>query len=166
MNDTFRPGLDRIGLPNGVDGQLWLCSKHVVGPAPEEVRGEIGEGTVVVSFNKPGDLAMFDGYAAWLASSPDARWFPIMDFHAPDLDDALVMLDEIVGLLRAGRPVLMHCSAGVGRTGTMAVAVLMLLGVDMDHALEQVARQRRGAGPEVGAQRNLILALDAYLTGP
>ena len=156
-------GLDRITLPSDVAGQLWLCGKHAVAPDPESVRARLGAGTVVVSFNRPRDITRYAGYAEWLSTSPDARWFPIPDFHAPPLDEALPILDEIAGLLRDGHPVLMHCSAGIGRAGTMAVATLMMLGVPWSDALVGVARDRHGAGPEVGAQRRLITALAAYL---
>ena len=156
-------GIDRITLPADVSGALFLCGKHVVGPDPEAVRTQLGEGTVVVSFNQPRDIARYDGYAAWLAGSPDARWLPIPDFHAPPLDDALPLLDDVADLLRAGRPVVMHCSAGVGRAGTMAVAVLMVLGVPWSDALARVARERRGAGPEVGSQSELIRSLARHL---
>lgn len=157
-------GIDRITLPPDVRGALYLCGKHVVGPDPEAVRARLGDGTVVVSFNQPRDIARYEGYAAWLGSSPDARWLPVPDFHAPPLDDALPLLDEVAALLRAGRPVVMHCSAGVGRAGTMAVAVLMVLDVPWSDALAQVARERRGAGPEVGSQSQLIRALAAHLS--
>jgi len=156
-------GLDRIGLPDDVDGALWLCGKHVIAPDPEAVRADLGDATIVVSFNSQRDIDRYAGYADWLTGSPDARWFPIPDFHAPPLDDALPILEEISGLLRSGRPVVMHCSAGIGRAGTMAVATLMMLGVPWSDALAQVARDRRGAGPEVGAQSELIRALATHL---
>ena len=157
-------GLDRIGLPDDIEGALWLCGKHVVAPDPEAVRAAIGAGTTVVSFNQRRDIERYTGYAEWLIASPDARWYPIPDFHAPELDDALPILDEISELIRSGRPVLMHCSAGIGRAGTMAVAVLMMLGVRWSDALAQVARDRPGAGPEVGAQSDLIRSLAIHLT--
>ncbi|NKB41967.1 MAG: hypothetical protein GKR86_13215 [Ilumatobacter sp.] len=51
----------------------------------------------------------------------------------------------------------------IGRAGTMAVAVLMVLGMSWSDALAQVASDRRGAGPEVGSQSELIQSLAGFL---
>lgn len=156
-------GLDRIRLPPDVGGELWLGGKHAIAPDPEAVRTQIGARTLVVCFNQERDIARYEGYADWLRSSPDARWFPIADLHAPPLDEALPILDDLSRVIRAGRPVVMHCSAGIGRAGTMAVGVLMVLGVPWSDALAGVAQDRRGAGPEVGAQSQLIQSLALHL---
>ena len=52
---------------------------------------------------------------------------------------------------------LVHCAAGFGRSGTVAVCTLVALGVGRREALERVATDRPGAGPEVGAQRELVV---------
>lgn len=159
-------GLDRIRTPDGASA-LWLCGKHVVAPDPESVRSQLGtestEPVIVVCFNQPADIQRYDGYVDWLRTSPHARWFPIPDFHAPTLPDALAITADLAALSRLGHPLVLHCSAGKGRAGTMAVAVLMRLGVDRERALETVRSCRPGAGPEAGAQRDLILALDEHL---
>ncbi len=156
-------GLDQILTPEGT-GEMWLCGKHVVGPDPEAVRERVGGNCTIVSFNQARDIARYRDYEPWLRTSPNARWFPIPDFHAPPLEEALPILDEIAALLQQGDNVVMHCSAGVGRAGTMAVAVLMTLGVSMRDALRQVSSDRPGAGPEVGSQRDLVLQLAGHLS--
>ena len=59
----------------------------------------------------------------------------------------------------------MHCAAGIGRTGTMAVCVLVAFGTPLDEALRIVGEARPMAGPEVGAQRELVEAFAARLAG-
>ena len=48
------------------------------------------------------------------------------------------------------------CRAGIGRTGTMTVCLLMMLGMEPQAALAHVAAHRPMAGPEVGAQREQL----------
>jgi hypothetical protein len=155
-------GLDRIRTPAGV-GTLWVCGKHVVGPDPEAVRSRIGPRTTVASFNQRSDIERYDGYVEWLERSEWALWFPIPDFHAPSVHDAMPMLEAITTRLGSDDAVLLHCSAGMGRAGTMAVCTLMVLGVSRDDALARVRDDRPGAGPEVGAQRALVGDLQEHL---
>ena len=68
-------------------------------------------------------------------------------------------LDDLVYRLQHGETVVVHCAAGIGRAGTTAVALLMLLGADIDAALATVRANRPMAGPEVGSQLDLITAL-------
>jgi protein-tyrosine phosphatase len=72
---------------------------------------------------------------------------------------------DIAAHLDAGTGILMHCGAGMGRAGTLAAAVLLHYGVPLPEALETVAGSRPGAGPEVGAQKDLLIALSESRPG-
>ena len=54
--------------------------------------------------------------------------------------------------------VIVHCGAGMGRAGTIAVGVLVAAGLDAGTALTRVAAARPGAGPESGPQADLVAA--------
>jgi hypothetical protein len=151
-------GVDRVPLPSD-RGQLWLCGKHVVGPDVVEAMEAIGA-TDVVCLNERSELATrYPEYVAWLDAGRGAHWHPIPDLHAPSVEDARVLVAQVRGLLDAGATVLMHCGAGIGRAGTMAAAVLMTYGIPVAEAVAIVARHRPMAGPEAGAQRELLEAL-------
>jgi protein-tyrosine phosphatase len=91
-------------------------------------------------------------------------WFPIPDLDAPAFDEFGPVLTGLVDRVVAGERVIVHCGAGIGRAGTTAVAVLVSLAVPLDDALEHVRRHRPAAGPEVGAQLDLVRRLHAHLT--
>lgn len=83
--------------------------------------------------------------------------FPIRDFGAPTDDEAprfWLLARETADAVRGGERVFIHCGAGVGRTGTFAVAVLVELGIDYEQALQEIRQAE--AGPEVPAQRELL----------
>ena len=58
---------------------------------------------------------------------------------------------------------LVHCAAGIGRAGTTATAILMILGMDEEEATHHVRLHRPMAGPEAGTQRNFITDLSRHL---
>ncbi len=59
---------------------------------------------------------------------------PIVDQHAPDLI-TVERTHRFINKMKAeGRPVLVHCHAGIGRTGTMLHAYFILEGVSLDEA--------------------------------
>lgn len=61
---------------------------------------------------------------------------------------------EVSRRLHRGEAVLVHCYAGIGRTGTFAAAVLVALGVPVRSALGAV--YDAGSGPGSGQQEALI----------
>jgi protein-tyrosine phosphatase len=157
-------GIDAIPLPRP-NGALWLCGKHVTGPDPEAALARVGA-TTIVCLNERHELEdRYPEYVAWLAAHRGERavWFPIPDLHAPAVEVVMPLLDELRRRLDDGERLLMHCGAGIGRAGTIAACLLMAMDVDADDALAVVADHRPMAGPEAGAQRELIEALAARI---
>lgn len=65
---------------------------------------------------------------------------PIVDMEAPSATAALALFDTLDRAIRAGRPVAVHCRAGLGRTGTILAAYLIFTGLEALDALEKVRR--------------------------
>lgn len=156
-------GIHEIPLPVTVPGRLWLCGKHAIAPDPERLIGEVGADAVVCLTAEHELAGHYPRYVAWLRAQPVERvlWYPIPDLHAPTLVEFAPTLADIVARLVAGRGAIVHCAAGIGRAGTVASCVLVSLGVGLDDALGQVRRHRPMAGPEAGAQLELVRELDA-----
>jgi protein-tyrosine phosphatase len=155
-------GADAVPLPSGPGG-LWLAGKHFIGPDPEGALDRVGA-TAIVCLNEADELAdRYPGYVDWLRDNAPERavWFPVPDLHAPDVDDATALVAELRRRLDAGATLLMHCGAGIGRAGTLAAAVLMAMGLTREAAVATVAAHRPMAGPEAGAQVELLEALDS-----
>jgi protein-tyrosine phosphatase len=158
---SLHGGVDEVPLPPSAGGRLWLCGKHFIAPDPETALAQVGA-TTAVCLTEPAELIdRYPHYVAWLGANQPARalWWPIPDLHAPDLDDAVVLLDELRTRLRSGQSLLLHCGAGIGRAGTVAAALLVTMGLATDDAVAHVAAHRPMAGPEAGAQSDLLEAL-------
>lgn len=157
-------GIDPI--PGVGSGKLSLCGKHAVGPDPEGALVRSGA-TTIVCLNPQNELAArYPSYVAWLDQNRNERavWFPIPDLYAFPLDQMMPLFDNLQARLRAGEHLLVHCGAGIGRAGTVATCLLMLSGHDAADALAIVAANRPMAGPEVGAQRDLVAELEDRLS--
>lgn len=152
-------GIDPIPLPSGVAGQLRLCGKHAIG-ARRFADPAMPWSTVVCLCERHELTDRYPDYVAWLDRSGDhAIWWPIADLHAPDAGVMIPFAVSLARRLRAGQRLLVHCGAGMGRAGTVAVCVLVGLGVTADDAQRILDRARPGAGPEAGPQRRLVDAM-------
>jgi len=84
-------------------------------------------------------------------------WFhlPMRDFGvAFDADGFKAGVAQLADAVRAGEGVLLHCAAGIGRTGTVAACLLKALGVPTADALQRV--RRAGSNPQSALQSGLI----------
>jgi hypothetical protein len=85
-----------------------------------------------------GDAPPLEGvefYVHWL----------IEDGPAPDRSTLIALADLVRDLRAAGKRVLVHCAAGINRSGLLAAASLIREGYDADEAIDTVRRARTGA---------------------
>ena len=157
-------GIHEIPL-DPLKGRLWLCGKHVVGPDPDALLDRIGADTIVCLTERHELADRYPAYVAWLGRDPRAVWFPVHDLHAPPLDAARPFYRSLLARLADGDGLIVHCAAGIGRAGTTAVALLVLSGWELTHALAHVRQHRPMAGPEAGSQLELLRRLAEPATG-
>jgi protein-tyrosine phosphatase len=153
--------LRRVQLPSEVSGQLWL------GPMPGRFTAwsaftseaqRCGLGLVVCLTPKPELAELSPDYHAALARGRlPFRWMhvPMRNFGLPE-DPAAFRRDvgAIAEAIRGGKAVLLHCAAGMGRTGTAAACVLKALGLDARDSLQRV--RDAGSNPQNAEQSGLV----------
>jgi protein-tyrosine phosphatase len=81
------------------------------------------------------------------------------DLHVPERDDVLAMARTLRSRLDEGASVVVHCHAGIGRSSTLAAAVLLLEGLPPDRAWNQITAARGVQVPDTPAQRQFIETL-------
>jgi protein-tyrosine phosphatase len=95
--------------------------------------------------------------AAIDSASLPFRWthLPMQDFGLAVQAGAFhLAIEDVAGTLCAGQAVLLHCAAGIGRTGTAAACLLKHLG---DSTLVAMQRVRdAGSNPESALQSGLV----------
>ncbi|MGW4110693.1 methyltransferase domain-containing protein [Actinosynnema sp. NPDC004786] len=135
---SIRPGaLSTMGHPHSLEHLRHLADRGV---------------DVIVCALTETELAELDlsdeAEAAWDAGMA-FHWLPIPDFGVPDAPDLAPVLED----LRAGRHVLVHCWAGIGRSSLIAGALLVLDGASPEAAWQAIAEARGRDVPETDEQR-------------
>jgi protein-tyrosine phosphatase len=153
----FRP----VALPPQVPGTLWLASmpaRFETWSAFETQARHAGLALVVCLTPKDEIAELSPAYHAAVRDGRLAfRWMslPMRNFGLPeDTAGFRRQVQEIAQALRQGDAVLMHCAAGIGRTGSTAACVLKALGVSTDEALQRVLDA--GSNPQNAQQSGLV----------
>lgn len=135
----------RVDLPADVPGALYLHSlpgRHEPLDACWREARRLALAAVVCLVPDDEILALSPEYHAALAraATPCEVWrFAIVDFGTPDDRDGFArLLARAAERLRSGDALLVHCAAGIGRTGMFAAGVLRRLGLDSATAAARV----------------------------
>mgnify|MGYP003575707268 CR=1 FL=1 len=153
--------LRRVELPPEVPGSLWLSSMPGrFEPWPQFLsEAEQARLGLVVCLAPRLEIAEHSPayHAAVARGRLPFRWtlMPIRNFGLPeDLPAFRETVQAIAGALRNGESVMLHCAAGLGRTGSAAACVLKALGVPAEQALQRV--REAGSNPQNAEQSGLV----------
>ena len=154
---AFRP----LPLPDDIPGRLWLQSmpgrREPWSAFLDEAR--LNRLDMLVCLNPLEEVAELSPayHKAVAQGRMPFRWLhvPMRDFGlAADAAAFRQGVEQVAQGLRMGDRALLHCAAGMGRTGTMAACVLKRLGMPAAQALAAVSAA--GSNPQSALQSGWI----------
>jgi protein-tyrosine phosphatase len=85
--------------------------------------------------------------------------FPIPDRGLPNTPKAIALAEELYSEINKGKHVVIHCRAGIGRTGIIAGAVLVKSGINANEALSLISDARGVKVPDTEEQESWLQGL-------
>ena len=150
-----------VVLPPQVPGSLWLGSMpgRFESWSAFEAQAQRAQLALVVCLTPRSELAELSPayHAAVAQGTVPFRWLnlPMPNFGVPDDPAAFRSeVQQIAAALQHGDTVLLHCAAGLGRTGSTAACVLKVLGLGTEEALQRV--RDAGSNPQNAQQWGLV----------
>ncbi|HEX9718138.1 MAG TPA: tyrosine-protein phosphatase [Ramlibacter sp.] len=150
-----------VVLPPQVPGSLWLGSmpgRFETWSAFESQARRAGLALVVCLTPRSELAELSPAYHRSVAQGTvPFRWLnvPMPNFGVPEDPAAFRReVQQIAAALRQGDAVLLHCAAGLGRTGSTAACVLKALGLDSEEALQRV--RDAGSNPQNARQSGVV----------
>ena len=153
--------LRSLALPPQVPGKLWLGSMPGRFEPWSTFQAQALRSGLerVVCLTPRAEVAeLSPAYHAALAQGKlPFRWtcLPMRNFGLPE--DPAAFRREVASIAHAlleGESVLLHCAAGLGRTGSTAACVLKALGLSTEEALQRVLDA--GSNPQNAEQSGLV----------
>jgi len=146
---------------------LLLAGEHPGGPTRDKTKDRLKKLLAAgiecfVDLTKPTELLRYDTHLPFYVEYTRKA---IKDHGLPASRSQMVeILDYVGNSMRAGRPVYVHCRAGIGRTGTVIGCLLVERGLSGDGALDELNRlwqqSKRSKSwafvPETEAQANYV----------
>ena len=160
------PILYKLSIPD-IQGQLSIMAKPIGGEwLDDSIQGLklLGVDGMVSLLERP------EQYELGLAQQADCCQahglsylnFPIPDRGLPITIKAVALAKQLYAEISTGKHLVIHCRAGIGRTGIIAGAVLVASGLDPQLALTRISQARGVTVPDTDEQRMWLLKLPPY----